>query len=255
MTVDLYPWLPRGTESAPAAGRLRLLCFPFAGGGASAYREWAAVLRPAGIDVWPVQLPGRESRLAEQPVVDLGELVNTLAELFGPHLTTPYALFGHSMGATIAYALAQRLQRDDLPAPQRLFLSGHRPPNRPDPEPPVYLLPPDALLARLLDYGGLPAEVLAEREMLDVLLPKIRMDFALFERAAWDLRRPVRCPLTVFGGLDDASVPISVLDGWEELTTGGFSRQLLPGGHFFLQTARPQLLRLIASSLIPAARP
>ncbi|WP_329521950.1 thioesterase II family protein [Spirillospora sp. NBC_01491] len=229
--------------------RVVLLCLPFAGGGALAYRTWARALGPDGVAVWPVQLPGREDRFEEDAYEDLPALVSTLLAEFGPRLDgRPYALFGHSMGGGIALELAWEARRRGMPEPVRMFLSASRPPNRPDPDAPRYDLPRDRFVEQLRKYDA--TSVLLDRpDLLEVFLPKLRADFALVERHRYRSEPPLACPFTVLGGLDDGAVPPNVLPAWADYTSGGTEVRLVGGPHFFLESARDVVLKVIRTRL------
>jgi medium-chain acyl-[acyl-carrier-protein] hydrolase len=247
LAVDtpLKPWT-LFARRVPTA-RVRLLCFPFAGGGASAYRAWPDALAPE-VEVWPVQLPGRENRLSEPAARDLGALAETLAGVFAPHLTGPYALFGHSMGAMVAFELARRLRVEGGPEPVHLFVSAHAAPQLPV-HLPVHDLPPHLFLEVLRAYNGTASSVLEHSELLQLLLPNLRADFALFETYRYREEAPLQCPLSVLGGVDDSSVPVERLRPWERHTTGRSRLRMLPGNHFFLQSASSLVIRAIREDL------
>ncbi|MDL4817190.1 thioesterase II family protein [Actinomadura opuntiae] len=233
-----------------SAPRVRLVCLPCAGGGATAYRSWPRELAGASVDVWPVQLPGRENRFEENLPGSMEELVEELLDEFGSAFrTAPYALFGHSMGAHIALALAYGARSRGLPGPVRLFPSAGRPPNRPDPGPPAHNLPKAAFTERLRAYDA-GSLLLREPELLDMFLPKLRDDFALFENYRPPGGEPLDCPFTVLGGLDDSSVPAALLPAWSAYTRGPFEVRLVAGGHLFLETARDAVVRLVRRRLV-----
>ncbi|MFI6744405.1 thioesterase II family protein [Nonomuraea sp. NPDC050451] len=233
--------------------RLRLLCFPFAGGGASTYRAWGEPMAAGGVEVWPVQLPGRENRLGEPAMDDLPALVRLLADEFGEELSRlPYAFFGHSMGACIAYELVLEMRRRGLPEPARLIASAHRAPHWPSLGPTYHDLPKDEFLVRLKEYGGTPEEVFAVPDLLDLLVPLLQTDFALFERHRWAAGDPLGCPVTVLGGLDD-TVSAEELTGWEELTAGPFEVRMVQGDHFYLISSQEQTIRMVRDLLTAAA--
>jgi medium-chain acyl-[acyl-carrier-protein] hydrolase len=236
-------WLPGQPDPGAV---VRLFCFPHAGGGASTFRGWPEELE--GVDVCPVQLPGREGRLLEPAFTDLRLLASTLATVLAPHLRVPFALFGHSMGAMIAFELARRLRREGV-VPLHLFAAGHGAPDAPDTSPPVHALPQTEFLERLRAYAGTPEAVFQSQELLQHLLPALRADFALFETYRYQPEAPLPVPITVFGGRQDASVAPERLQAWERHTSGPFRLVMLPGDHFFPSTARPQLLAAIRASL------
>ena len=228
---------------------LRLFCFPYAGIGASAYREWPSGL-PQHVELWGVQPPGRETRMTEPAFSDMNALVAAVTGEIVPHLTRPYALFGHSMGAVVAFETARRLRAVGAPEPVRLIVSGRRAPHLPDPEPPLHALPDDRFIAELQRrYGGIPAQVLEHRDLLALLLPGLRADLTALERHDHVSGEPLGCPITAFGGTDDPRAGRSELEGWAEHTGGAVTVRQFPGGHFYLQDARQPLLDAIAVAL------
>lgn len=236
-------------QPGPAWGACRLLCLPHAGGGALAYRAWANGGIP-GVAVTGVELPGRGSRLFEAPFRRAEPLVQALAEVVQP-LTAegPYALFGHSMGALLAFELAHELRQRGAPAPRRLFVSGRRAPHLSPPRRGLHLLPDDELLAEVRRLDGTPQAVFAEPELVQLLLPAMRADFELCDAYACAARPPLTCPITALGGLDDPAVDPDTLDAWRQHTLAGFARQVLPGGHFYLLEAGPAVARIIAGGV------
>lgn len=227
--------------------RLRLLCLPAAGGGASRYRDWPAHL-PDSVEVVSVQLPGRENRFDEAPIESMELLVGPLCDGLASSLVPPFALFGHSMGALIAFELARWLRPSGL-QPVHLFASGCRAPHLPSRSPDRHTLPDREFLAAVQELGGIPPELLAESEFLDTMLPVLRSDCTLVETYVSRPQPPLSCPVTVFGGLADKDVPPEDLRAWSQHTTGPVGIHLLPGDHFFVNSARPELLGLVASAL------
>ncbi len=226
-----------------SAGGMVLVCFPHAAGSASAYRDWCAVLAGYGIEVWPVQLPGRESRFTEPLTTDLAELTAAVAELLRTNLAgRPYAIYGHSAGAMMAYGLALRMEADGGPGPYHLFVGACRPPSRPDPDFPIHRLPPDRFLARLTGYGRIPQEILGFPDLVEQIATTARADLRLVETHPWDSGMVVDCPVTAFGGVSDPAVPVGTLADWGQITSGTFTRVVLPGGHFPPPSGERQLL-------------
>jgi medium-chain acyl-[acyl-carrier-protein] hydrolase len=232
--------------------RLRLICLPPAGGGASRYRDWAALL-PKDIEVVSVQLPGRESRFTEDPFTSMEQLAGPLLDGLASYLTHPFALFGHSMGAFIAFELARRVRSGGL-APVHLFASGCRAPHLPRRSPDWHTLPDPEFLAVIRGLGGIPPELLAEPHFLDAMLPTLRSDCTLVETYSPRPGAPLHCPVTAFGGLRDPEALPEDVHAWSTHTTGPFRAHILPGDHFFINSARPDLLRLLTSALKPARR-
>jgi len=248
MTTALSPgWLTREPDlRAP----LRLFCLPHAGAGASAYQPWAATLSRAGVAVCPVQPPGRESRFREPPFREVGALVDALAPALRPWLDRPYAVFGHSMGALIAFELAHRLRETGAPAPVRLAVSGRIAPQLADPRPRMHDLPDERLVARLRQLGGIPDGVPGAAELLAMQLPLLRADLALNECYAYVPRPPLDVPVSAYGGVSDPKVSAAELSAWQLQTTAEFRVRMLAGGHFFPRTAQPLLLDGLAAELV-----
>jgi len=236
------PWFPPVGESEQA--QLRLFCFPYAGGGASVFRGWAAHL-PAGVAVCPARLPGRETRLSERPFESMDDLVSTLRRVIHPYLDRPFAFFGHSLGAVIAFELARALEA----FPACLFVSGARAPQlRRDHVPPP---PPsdDELIAELQRLNGIPQELLEHRELMHLALPALRADTALYRNYVYKEGPPLTCPIHAYGGEEDERITRWHLDTWAEQTAQSFKLEMFPGGHFFLQTRQGEFLKALAGDL------
>lgn len=229
--------------------RLRLFCFPYSGAGAALFVPWANSL-PAEIDVCPVQLPGREQRLAEAPATRMEPLVAAIAPALLPYLDRPFAFFGHSMGALLGFELARALRRDHGRLPALLVVSGHRAAHLPDPHPPAHALPKAELLAELRRLNGTSREVLDHPELLEIILPILRADFAVCETYSYQSEPSLECPIVAFGGLEDRDVTREEVASWREQTSAGFTLRMFPGDHFFLNTARHLVLQTLARELL-----
>lgn len=234
-------------QPGPGA-RLRLFCFPYAGGTANIYRRWRERL-PGTVEVCAVQPPGRGSRFREPPFIWLPDLIEQLLPVLLPRLTRPFAFFGHSMGARIGFELARRLRREGLPGPLHLFVSGCRALQLKEEVPQTHLLPDDEFVAELRRLSGTPREVLEHPELMQVLLPSLRADFALTHTYEYHDEPPLDCPITAFGGLQDEEVERASVGAWREQTTAAFSSYMLPGDHFFLHSAEGQLCEVLALKL------
>ena len=227
----------------PQAG-LRLFCFPYAGGGAGIFRAWPASL-PSYIEVYAAQLPGCGARIAEPPFTHISAMVESIADGLRPHLGKPFAFFGHSMGAIIGFELARLLRREDSPGPLHLFVSGHPAPQLPVDFRRTYDLPEQELIEELRRLNGTPPEVLAQPELMQLMLPILRADFEVCQTYECSPEPPLDCPVTVFGGTDDGETGRERLEPWREQTTAPFSLMMLPGDHFFLNGAQSQILRVV----------
>lgn len=245
--MSMAPWVIR-PHPVPDA-RLRLFCFPFAGGSAMVFRTWWEAL-PEDIEVCAVQLPGREDRRAEKPFERMTALVRAMADAMLPATSKPYAFFGHSLGALVAFELARELRRRGAPEPIHLFASARIAPHLGYRES-IHRKTDAELLVTMREFGGTPQAILQEPELVAMILPIVRADFALNEAEPFVPGPPLRCPITAYGGLDDERARPETLEAWKEHTTGLFTREMFPGRHFFLTSARNALLRSIARTLSP----
>ena len=231
----------------PQAG-LRLFCFPYAGGGAHAYREWARQLPPS-VEVYAAQFPGRGARLFEEPFTDVAQFVEESSSSLLQHSDKPFVFFGHSMGALIGFELARRLRREKRPLPLHLFVSGRGTLRGLKGQLRRALLSDSELLEELRLFDGAPAELFGNAELMRIMMPSIRADFTACESYVYTAEPPLPCPLSAFGGLQDQDVSREQLEAWRDETTAAFSCKIFPGGHFFLDTDRHMLLGAVAQEL------
>ena len=232
--------------------RLRLFCFPHAGGGASFFRPWIGML-PPDIEVCPVQLPGRENRLKERPFNQFSPLISELAQALRPYLDRPFAFFGHSMGALVSFGLARHLREQNNPMPRHLFISAYRAPQIPITESPLHQLSDAEFVKKVLSFNGTKREILENDELRQFLLPILRADFAVCETYVHVSEAPLSSPITVFGGLQDHRVKREALAAWQEQTSDRFIVRMLAGDHFFLQNPHGLLLQLLSQQLAQIA--
>jgi medium-chain acyl-[acyl-carrier-protein] hydrolase len=241
-------WITRSTPKPHAD--LRLFCFPYAGGGSITFHHWGAEL-PDGIEVCAVKLPGRESRLSEPPFARIAPLVRALAEGLSPYLDRPFAFFGHSLGGLVSFELAHELLRQQRPAPVHLLVSAMRAPHIPATDPGIHNLPTPAFIERLRDFQGTPEAILNNRDMMDILMPALRADFAISATHTHSAKAPLACPITAFCGLQDALVSEAALRAWQSYTRSTFTIHTIAGGHFFINTKRSEVLEKIRQTLLP----
>jgi len=238
----------RPIQPNPGAS-IRLFFFPYAGGGTATLRRWPSLL-PRHIELFGVQLPGRERRLTEKPMNRMAPLADTLAGAIAPLLDHPYAFFGHSMGAIIGFELIRELRRRGLPRPLHFFPAARGAPQIPDPAPKISELPDPAFVEQLrMRYDGIPDAVAQEPELMALLLPMLRADIALLEH--WDYRaeEPLDVPFTALVGRSDFTATEPQMEGWREQTSAAFTLKTIEGGHFFLQESERLVIEAIARAL------
>lgn len=244
--TDRERWVYRPEPSD--SRRIRLFCFPCAGSGAAVYRLWPEEM-PDEVEVCRIQLPGRESRLRERPFERLDRLVETLFDVARPYFDLPFAFFGHSMGAQIAFELARKCRRQLSAEPVHLFVAGSRAPGLSN-EPHIHRLPEDEFIQAMRSrYGGVPDAVTQNRELLDLVLPLLRADLAVLESHEYVPEQPLDCPISVFGGLDDAWVSCDHLTAWAQHTRGAHTLKMYSGDHFFVGSQRASLISMVSDAL------
>jgi pyochelin biosynthetic protein PchC len=235
--------------SAPGA-RIRLLCFPHAGGATVAFHDWAALAAP-DIEVVTVQYPGRQDRLYDPCANTMEELADTLTTALRHELTgdLPLALFGHSMGSSVAYEVARRLEEDPGRTLTHLVVSGRHRPRGPQEEAPGPAPTDTEVLdrVRLLDPEG--AAVYDHPDLRPVIMPALRADFGLLAKYRPAHLRRLGVPVTACGGDRDPVCTVEDLKSWSDVTTKGLDLRVFEGGHFYLQQRKQELLAFVASQL------
>ncbi|MET8982224.1 alpha/beta fold hydrolase [Streptomyces sp. NPDC004539] len=226
---------------------IRLLCLPYAGAGASFYRPWTA-LAGEGLEIVPLQLPGRERLIDDEPYRNVSAAVDGLMDQLAPD-GGRFALFGHSLGAILAYELAHRLVESPGVEVVHLFASG-------SPEPAdgrdrhATGLSDDEFLDRVAEFAGYRHPALDDPEMRDMILPTLRADVEMHESYTPGTDRPLDAPLTVVRGEDDDLVTYDDAEAWTKVAGRDFEHVEVPGGHMYLVDAAPALVRLIASTVL-----
>jgi myxalamid-type polyketide synthase MxaE and MxaD len=244
-------WFPFRRPSA--APRLRLVCFAHAGGGAAVFREWPNEL-PHWVEVAGVQLPGHETRLREPLVASVPPLAHAIAAALAELPPLPCALYGHSYGAVLAYAVARELQQSGAPA-TRLFLAGGEAPHTPRLAPLSHLQSDERLIARLAGIGGTPDKLFDHPEMRALFLPVLRADLEASESFTCTREEQIDAPFTVLGGTRDDAVDPERLKRWPELSRGGAEFAWFEGSHFFPRERRGEVLARISAVLAAPVRP
>lgn len=246
-TARVNVWVPyvRGKPGA----RVKLFCFPYAGGGASVFLPWAEQLGD-DVEVCAIQLPGRENRIREAYPTTVAEISRAVAADLTLRFDGTFAFFGHSLGTLIAYEVAQHLRRFGRPQPARLLMSAHRAPQIPSPRAPTWNLPDLEFQRRLTELNGTPRAVLEDRDLKELILPRMRADIRLDETYAHAVTdAPLACPITVFGGTRDAETPTPHLEAWRHVTGGRFELRMFDGDHFFIHSHRTSLLDAVKEAL------
>jgi Predicted thioesterase involved in non-ribosomal peptide biosynthesis len=242
------PWL--FIKGLDPKARLYLFCFPYAGATAQIFNTWRAAFPPStGIQVCPVQYPGRGNRMHESLYTDCRLMVDAFLPYMLPLLDKPFALFGHSMGAIIAFEVVRALRRRGGPQPLHLFVSGRRAPQVPCREPHTFNLPDDEFTEELRRLNGTPPEVLENPELMQLVLRIVRGDFALTQTYVYTKEPLLTCPISIFGGLYDIDVTREDLAAWCEQTEGTCSLRMFEGDHFFIRSAESALLKIIRKEL------
>ncbi|UJB20532.1 MULTISPECIES: thioesterase II family protein [Lysobacter] len=239
------PWLI--AQPRPHS-RLRLFCFAYAGGSASVFHGWQAALDPS-IEVCAVQLPGRGARMAEAPIMSMPALLQQIAPLIARRNDRPFAFFGHSVGALIAFELARYLRLHGINGPARLIVSGCQAPQHRSPSKQYHTLADDALIDVLRDYNGTPPQVLQSRELMELVLPTIRADFSLAENYRYRTGPLLNLPISVFAGERDDNRGEGQVDGWSRETSQDCRVVWFDGGHFFIDSQRSQVLEQVGIEL------
>jgi surfactin synthase thioesterase subunit/glycosyltransferase involved in cell wall biosynthesis len=265
-TAPSNAWFPGADAVAP--GAIRLFSFPHAGGGVSVFHGWSEELNPGDtparvrqpnvvrsepgvspVILCPVRLPGRENRASEPMPASMRELVTALGEAIEPYLDAPFAFYGQSMGAAVAFELSRALCASDRPLPACLIVSAARAPQYrlghvPGPEPTEA-----EFIGELRGLEGVPPSVLDNPELLRLLLPVLRADAALYRNYVYSEQPPLACPIRAYGGAEDPNVTREHLEGWARQTTSSFAVHVFPGGHFFANTSRDAFFETLAADL------
>jgi medium-chain acyl-[acyl-carrier-protein] hydrolase len=185
----------------------------------------------------------------EPPFSRLSLLVEAMAQALLPLLDKPFVLFGHSLGSLVSFELARHLRANRSLRPVRLLVSAGPAPQIPHRGAPIHSLPENEFAAELRRLNGTPGELLNHKELMDIVLPALRADFALYESYRYLSGPPLNCPISTFGGLSDQRVNHEDLEAWRDQTSVSFSIRMFPGDHFFLKTTEPLLLQALSQEL------
>jgi surfactin synthase thioesterase subunit len=242
------PWLIVHSVPDGQHARLRLFCFHYAGATASIFRSWRDGL-PDWVEVVAVQLPGREYRLAEPLLEHSQPIVEALADSMPPLLDLPFVFFGHSMGALIAFDLARALRERGYGEPALFIASGRNSPRYIWRDAGIQTLPDDVFIAAVCDYNGTPQALVAEPDLRDLWLPRLRADLTISATYRYTEAASLTCPMLVLHGTDDGLVGDAELKAWRDETIGPVRYVQYPGNHFFLHSDEQSVLAELSLEL------
>lgn len=225
----------------------RLICLPYAGGHAGIFSGWAEEL--SDVDVCAVQLPGRASRFSEPPIDNLTELVAHLVPAVAGLADRPIAIFGHSMGASVGFELIRALPSSAAKMVKRLIVSARMAPTFDVKDPPIHDLPKADFISALSGLEGTQPEFFENDELVDLLLPMLRADFRLIGTYKPQTIQPIDVPISALAGSRDSRAPADSMADWASLSRSGFDQTIIDGGHFFIDTAKADVLRTLAQRL------
>ncbi len=231
------------------SAKLRLFLFPYSGGGINIFRSWHSHL-PDSIEVCRIKLPGRDQRHTEALFTHIEALVSAIVDAMPPLLDMPFALFGHSLGAQLAFEVARELRRRQLPSPEILLVSARKAPQLENNQDHIHQLPESEMLAELQRrYGGIPSAVMENKELRSIYVPILRADLTMVETYTYKEEAPFMFPISAYSGLDDKLVSLNMLKAWEQQSTQAFRFRLIAGGHFFINTHAVNLILAISQDI------
>ncbi|MCG7563242.1 MULTISPECIES: alpha/beta fold hydrolase [Pseudoalteromonas] len=220
--------------------KLRLFCFPYAGGSPAIYMPWNSALHP-DVELVLLQFPGRGARMAEPAHVTMQQKVDELLAYQAFLTEKPYVLMGHSLGSRVIFEVTKHLVQQNAPLPRHLIASGSRAPHTSTDKKRIYNLPHDEFVEELYKLNGTPKELLEHKELMELLLPLLRADFQIAEcYQAQPVNLP--CPITVFHGYDDIEISAEQLHGWQDLSEHKIDIHYFNGGHFFINQCSDEVI-------------
>jgi medium-chain acyl-[acyl-carrier-protein] hydrolase len=248
MSTSLSPhWLVKSSCARPV---LRLFCFAYAGGNSSIYLDWQRSIHP-GIEICPVQLPGRGARYHEAPYAAWSPLMADLSRLIARHSEVPFAFFGHSLGALIAFELARHCRMQRVAMPRHIIVSGCTAPHLRRPPRRLYELDDDGLIAAMAEHNGTPRQLLGNRELMELVLPVIRADFRLGDAYSFVPDFPLAVPLTVMAGRADPYTSPAEIAQWARHSVAAVETRWFDGDHFFINDDSADMVSALNEALIP----
>lgn len=230
--------------------KFRLFCFTYAGGSASVYRSWQAGF-DSRIEVCAVQLPGRGARMMEPPYVDVAALMQDLAPIIAAEGNLPFAFFGHSLGAIVAFELARFCFSNYYPMPVRIFVSGCNAPQAKNPSKALHLMRDDELIEELKMYNGMSPQILANKEVMKFFLPMIRADFSMAEKYEYKHGEILPVKIIVLAGRDDNLTSVGQMEAWQLESQDKVRLEWFEGGHLFINDESMKVPRYVNTELLP----
>lgn len=231
-------WVARKSVSQPV---FRLFCFPYAGGTSASYLSWQDQLDKR-VELCAIELPGRGARFREEPICNFRELIKYLAKVVIDNKDLPFAFFGHSLGALVAFETARFCMSHYLPMPKKLLVSGCASPQHPRESIELHKLDDEKLLEELRGLNGTPPEILNNREVMNIMLPIIRADFTLAADYKYFFAKPLNIPLIVLSGRHDADVQQEAIHDWRKESVGEFHTHWYDGDHFFIESNQQEVI-------------
>lgn len=227
--------------------RINLYCLPFAGGSKYSYKDYVSAA-PDFINVVPIELPGRGSRYKEPLLTDAAGMVDDVYGQIKDMLGTPYAIYGHSMGAVLGYLLARRILEEGMNPPEHLFLTGCRGPSVQRKDPLRHLLSKEEFIQELKNLGGCPDEILNDDDLMNFFEPILRADFQAVETLDYRPQEPIHIPINVMTGISERTTYQEAME-WQKETTAKVEGHRFPGKHFFIFNYPKEILEIIARKL------
>lgn len=244
---DASRWFLRPQNSNNA--KLRLFCFPYAGGSPHIFSPWSKLL-PSDIELCPVLMPGRGSRISEEPIREISRAVSVLADKIADLSDLPFAFFGHSLGATIAFELVNYLEKEKGISPVYLFVSGRSAPQTLQKSAKTYHLSDEEFVESVKQLGGTPQGLLENQELLELILPTLKADFQMVQNYSYTPDEPIKCPVFAFGGTADNFIARENIEAWGDLTEKEFAACFLEGDHFFVNRQGKAITEIIVEKLL-----
>jgi medium-chain acyl-[acyl-carrier-protein] hydrolase len=239
------PYIRRARR--PAAQH-RLFCLPHAGAGVGAYAAWASLLPPQ-VEMVAIQLPGREDRISEPAFTEVAVLVRSVVQVLRPYLQLPFSFFGHSGGALLGFELTRTLRARCHREPAHLFVSGQAAPDLVDQLPTLHTMADSEFIEAVYGLGGTARALIDNPQCMNIVLPALRTDFAMWERYQFETGPRLTIPITAFGGDRDERAPVATLKAWRHHTDGAFTIRLFEGNHFFLRDRQADIIRAVGTAL------